>query len=122
MSVSVVRWRDGVGNADLQCTAVGNLGFSMIYPCRRLDTWLRSRYRDCCLDSMRLRGRGSMTRRRSGCLMRSCCRACGKLLRCHLANSRLVERAGVGNGKRLGGSGRIGLGQGLVDTWLGKKI
>ncbi len=112
----------GSGDADLQCTAVGNLGFSMIYPYRRLDTWLRSRYRDCCLDSMRLRGRGSMRTRRSGCLMRSCYRACGKLLRCHLANSRLVERAAVGNGKRSKRSGRIRSGQGLVDTLRVKKI
>lgn len=53
----------GMRRMNLQCTAAGNLGLSMTYPCMHPCTSLRSRYRDCCLDSMNLRYHGSMRKR-----------------------------------------------------------
>lgn len=106
--------------ANIRCTAVGSLGLSMIYLCRRRGTWLRSRCRDCCLGSRSLRCRGSMRRRPWGCWMRSCCRACGLLLRCRRGSSRLVGRVGVERGGGGRESGRICLGHGYGDTWRGK--
>ena len=87
---------------NLRYTAAGSLGSSMFCPYTNPGTWLRSRYRDCCLGSMNLRYHGSMRKRPSVYSMQSCCRVCGPLLLYHRGSSRLVGPVGPGN-RELGG-------------------